>query len=108
MYSLEKNYENLAAWAPGETITSTCVGEVKASRCSKFPNGTLITGMMPWAEYCVIDCNQPFPIGPAEIPKMDGMVGKEAMFLGVFGTTGLTGKPSNISENDQTVYRKLT
>ena len=62
------------------------------SRSSKFPNGTKVQGMMPWAEYCLLDCSQEFPIGPAEVPVMEGMAGKESMFLGVFGTTGLTGK----------------
>lgn len=46
--------------------------------------------MMPWADYAVLDCSAAFPIGPAELPAIDGMVGKESMFLGVFGTTGLT------------------
>ena len=82
----------LAAWQPGETITSSCIAEVKMSRSSKFPNGTKVQGMMPWAEYCLLDCSQEFPIGPAEVPVMEGMAGKESMFLGVFGTTGLTGK----------------
>ena len=62
------------------------------SRCSKYPNGTLIQAMMPWQEFALLDCSKKFPIGPAEIPKMEGLLGKESYFLGLFGTTGLTGK----------------
>ena len=62
------------------------------SRCGKYPNGTLIQAMMPWQEFALLDCSKEFPIGPAEIPKMEGLLGKESYFLGLFGTTGLTGE----------------
>ena len=62
------------------------------SRCAKYPNGTLIQCLMKWQEFTIVDCTKEFPIGPAEIPKMEGLLGKESYFLGLFGTTGLTGK----------------
>lgn len=62
------------------------------SRCGKYPNGTLIQCLMKWQEFTLVDCTKEFPIGPAEVPKMEGLLGKESYFLGLFGTTGLTGK----------------
>ena len=62
------------------------------SRCAKYPNGTLIQCLMKWQEFTIVDCTKEFPIGPAEIPKMEGLLGKESYFLGLFGTTGLTGE----------------
>ena len=47
---------------------------------------------MKWQEFTLVDCTKEFPIGPAEVPKMEGLLGKESYFLGLFGTTGLTGK----------------
>ena len=82
----------IAAWNPGEVITSSCIGEVKMSRCAKYPNGTLIQCLMKWQEFTIVDCTKEFPIGPAEIPKIEGLLGKESYFLGLFGTTGLTGE----------------
>ena len=81
----------LKPWAAGDTIESQCVGMVMASKCSKFVNGTLVLGMMPWNEFCVLDGSKDFPIGPMEIPKLEGLHDQESMFLGVFGLTGITG-----------------
>ena len=81
-----------AAWKAGETIESHCVGVVVASRCSKLPNGTMVFAMMKWNEFCLLDGSADYPKGPMELPKLDGLAGKETLFLGVFGIPGLTGK----------------
>jgi len=98
----------LPAWNPGEVITSSCIGEVKMSRCGKYPNGTLIQCLMKWQEFTLVDCTKEFPIGPAEVPKMEGLLGKESYFLGLFGTTGLTAAigmkvKGKLTENDVVV-----
>ena len=85
----------LTAWAAGQTIESHCVGMVIASRCSKFPNGTMVLGMMPWNEFCLLDGSANFPIGPMELPNVEGLAGKETLFLGAFGIPGLTGKQNH-------------
>jgi len=81
----------LSAWGAGETVQSHCVGIVLGSRCGKYPNGTMVMGMMPWQEICLLDGNSAFPAGPIEIPKVEGLAEKETLFLGAFGITGLTG-----------------
>ena len=82
----------MAAWKSGDTIESHCVGTVVASRCGKYPNGTKVLGMMPWQNFAVLNGTKPFPSGPMEIPNVEGLAGKESLFLGIFGVTGLTGK----------------
>ena len=81
----------MTAWGEGDTIQSQCIALVVASRCGKYPNGTVLVGMMPWQEYCVLDGTLAFPKGPMEVPKIEGLGGKESLFLGIFGITGLTG-----------------
>lgn len=79
-----------AAWEIGGTIDGFAVGQVIQSRSGKFPNGTFVSGMMPWAEYVILDDSKPSPQGPTEIPKIEGLAGKENHFVGLFGVTGLT------------------
>jgi len=80
----------MTSWGEGDTIHSQCIALVVASRCGKYPNGTVLVGMMPWQEYCVLDGTLAFPKGPMEVPKIEGLAGKESLFLGIFGITGLT------------------
>ena len=47
-----------ASWEIGQTIDGFAVGQVIQSRSGKFPNGTFVSGMMPWAEYVVLDDRQ--------------------------------------------------
>ena len=49
-----------ASWEIGQTIDGFAVGQVIQSRSGKFPNGTFVSGMMPWAEYVVLDDRQRF------------------------------------------------
>ena len=54
----------------------------------------MVYGMMAWNEFSLVDGNNDFPVGPMEIPKVEGLAGKETLFLGIFGITGLTGNTS--------------
>mmetsp|Transcript_35197 Transcript_35197/g.111241 ORF Transcript_35197/g.111241 Transcript_35197/m.111241 type:complete len:231 (-) Transcript_35197:3-695(-) len=67
----------------GEVMRGGCVGEVVASRSSKFPLGCLVQGMFGWQEYT--------RSGPKGVVRVEPPPGIPAsMFLGVLGLTGMT------------------
>lgn len=67
----------------GEKMRGVGIGIVKASKSSKFPVGTLVSGLCGWAEYAIMAEKQ---LQALELPQ--GAVPTDA--LGVLGMTGLT------------------
>lgn len=66
----------------GEPVRCSGIGEVVASRCDRFPVGTVVYGLPGWQEYAVVrDDGMATPMAPGvDLPAM----------LSVLGSTGLT------------------
>lgn len=72
----------MAAFSPGDVISSGCVGEVIASESPRFREGQLVSGMWGWQDMAVLAEKSARPLMPEQKP--------ESTALGVLGMPGMT------------------
>jgi NADPH-dependent curcumin reductase CurA len=69
----------------GKALEGGCIGKVVESKNNQFTVGDYVLGMNGWREYWISDGN------PATwVSKIDPTMGPIQLFLGIFGTTGIT------------------
>jgi len=70
----------------GKPIISGAVGQVIESKNEKFPKGTLVSGLLSWQTYVIVDVQKttlkPLPFSPKEYPP--------SYAVGILGMPGLT------------------
>lgn len=67
----------------GEVMRGVALGQVEVSKSSQWKPGDLVSGLLGWQDYAVVDAKSVFAV-----PQIDGI--PLSVFLGPLGFTGLT------------------
>ena len=70
--------------AIGEVMRAGGIGQVVQSRSDRYPEGSLVTGLVGWQDYVVVGAAYPLQLVP------DRLGASPSAMLGVLGITGLT------------------
>ncbi len=69
--------------AVGDVMRGVAMGQVEVSKTSQWQEGDLVSGLLGWQDYAVIDGSAVYPV-----PQIEGV--PLSVFLGPLGFTGLT------------------